>query len=103
MVNDARTEGGRAFSQAAVLRERFTALRDAAWMTGATAAGASSGFAGQADLAAAFVERSLDLLRPTIRKPGSELWFSWNPHLETDPIDVLLRSDPPPVPPSATV
>ncbi len=23
--------------------------------------------------------RSLDLLRPTIRKPGSELWFSWNP------------------------
>jgi phage terminase large subunit len=24
-------------------------------------------------------QRSLDLLRPTIRKPGSELWFSWNP------------------------
>lgn len=41
-------------------------------------------------------QRSLDLLRPTLRKPGSELWFSWNPNLETDPVDVLLRSDNPP-------
>jgi len=24
-------------------------------------------------------KRSLQLLRPTIRKEGSELWFSWNP------------------------
>ena len=23
--------------------------------------------------------RSLEMLRPTIRAPGSELWFSWNP------------------------
>ena len=38
-------------------------------------------------------QRSLDLLRPTIRAPGSELWFSWNPNLATDPIDVLLRGD----------
>ena len=38
-------------------------------------------------------QRSLDLLRPTMRKPGSELWFSWNPDKETDPIDVLLRGD----------
>lgn len=38
-------------------------------------------------------QRSLDLLRPTIRKPGSELWFTWNPGLETDPIDRFLRSD----------
>lgn len=30
-------------------------------------------------------QRSLDLLRPTIRKPYSELWFSWNPNLETGP------------------
>jgi phage terminase large subunit len=29
--------------------------------------------------------RSLDLLRPTIRKPGSELWFSWNPTRADDP------------------
>lgn len=41
-------------------------------------------------------QRSLDLLRPTIRKPGSELWFSWNPSLDTDPVDLLLRGDNPP-------
>jgi phage terminase large subunit len=35
--------------------------------------------------------RSLTLLRPTIRAPGSELWFSWNPTLEFDPVDVMLR------------
>lgn len=36
-------------------------------------------------------ERSLDLLRPTIRKPDSELWFSWNPNTPRDPVDELLR------------
>ena len=41
-------------------------------------------------------QRSLDLLRPTIRKPKSELWFSWNPNLETDPVDSLLRGGAPP-------
>lgn len=41
-------------------------------------------------------QRSLDLLRPTIRAPGSQLWFSWNPNLETDPVDVLLRGENPP-------
>lgn len=41
-------------------------------------------------------DSSLTLLRPTIRKPGSELWFSWNPNLATDPIDALLRGDEPP-------
>lgn len=41
-------------------------------------------------------QKSLDLLRPTIRKEDSELWFSWNPALETDPVDVLLRGDNPP-------
>ncbi|OWJ64095.1 hypothetical protein BWR60_26595 [Inquilinus limosus] len=40
--------------------------------------------------------RSLDLLRPTIRKPGSELWFSWNPTRESDPVDKLFRGGPPP-------
>lgn len=40
-------------------------------------------------------ERSLQLLRPTIRKPGSELWFTWNPRYRTDPIDVFLRQNPP--------
>lgn len=38
-------------------------------------------------------DKSLTLLRPTIRKPGSELWFGWNPDLATDPIDVLLRGE----------
>lgn len=41
-------------------------------------------------------QRSLDLLRPTIRKPGSQLWFSWNPSQDTDPVDVLLRGPSPP-------
>ena len=38
---------------------------------------------------------SLDLLRPTIRKAGSELWFSWNPRYKTDPVDVFFRRRPP--------
>jgi phage terminase large subunit len=37
--------------------------------------------------------KSLNLLRPTIRKPGSELWFSWNPRRKTDPVDVMLRGE----------
>lgn len=36
-------------------------------------------------------QRSLELLRPTIRKPGSELWFSWNPRHKSDPVDDFLR------------
>jgi phage terminase large subunit len=34
---------------------------------------------------------SLNLLRPTLRATGSELWFSWNPRRKTDPVDVMLR------------
>ena len=41
-------------------------------------------------------QHSLDLLRPTIREEGSELWFSWNPRNATDPVDQLLRVNPPP-------
>ena len=41
-------------------------------------------------------QRSLDLLRPTIRKPKSQIWFSWNPDEATDPIDSFLRCDNPP-------
>lgn len=41
--------------------------------------------------AQALSKRSLQLLRPTIRKPGSELWFSWNPESNEDPVDTLLR------------
>lgn len=36
-------------------------------------------------------QHSLDMLRPTIRKPLSELWFSWNPRYKTDPVDVFFR------------
>lgn len=46
-------------------------------------------------------DKSLTLLRPTIRKPGSQLWFGWNPDLETDPIDSLLRGAE--LPPGAVV
>lgn len=40
-------------------------------------------------------QRSLDLLRPTIRAPGSELWFTWNPRFKTDPVDIFLRGNRP--------
>ena len=41
--------------------------------------------------------RSLELLRPTIRKAGSEIWSSWNPRSRSDPIDMLFRGlEPPP-------
>lgn len=46
-------------------------------------------------------QRSLDILRPTIRKPDSQLWFSWNPSLPTDPVDALLRGEK--LPPRAVV
>lgn len=36
-------------------------------------------------------DRSWRLLRPTIRKPGSEIWVSWNPRLRTDPVDKFFR------------
>jgi phage terminase large subunit len=39
---------------------------------------------------------SLDILRPTIRKPGSQLWFTWNPRFDTDPVERLLRTQTPP-------
>lgn len=40
--------------------------------------------------------RSLQLLRPTIRAPGSELWFTWNRRLKTDAVDrMFLGAEPP--------
>ena len=42
-----------------------------------------------------FSQYSLDLLRPTLRKDGSELWFSWNPRYKTDPVDAFFRKNPP--------
>lgn len=38
---------------------------------------------------------SLRMLRPTIRKPGSEIFFTYNPRYPTDAIDELARNPPP--------
>lgn len=39
--------------------------------------------------------RSLTILLPTIRKPGSEIWWSMNPDLETDPVYTDFVINPP--------
>jgi phage terminase large subunit len=41
-------------------------------------------------------ERSWDVLIPTIRKEGSEIWVSFNPRFETDPTYKLFIKNPPP-------
>lgn len=52
---------------------------------------------GYAEEAQTLTSRSLELFIPTIiRKPGSELWFSWNPRDKTDPVDQMLRGVSPP-------
>lgn len=48
------------------------------------------------DIAAVFEankvsQRSWDLLIPTVRKDGSEIWAEWNPEFESDPVDVMFR------------
>ena len=35
-------------------------------------------------------QRSLNLLLPTIRLPQSEIWFSWNPYQQDDPVEQLF-------------
>jgi len=40
-------------------------------------------------------QSSLTLLRPTIRVPNSEIWFSWNPRSPKDAVDNFLRREPP--------
>jgi hypothetical protein len=37
-------------------------------------------------------ERSLRLLRPTIRAPGSEIWFSWNRESPDDAVDAFFTA-----------
>lgn len=44
-----------------------------------------------AEEAQALSQRSIDLLRPTIREEGSELWWSWNPETDDVPVDMMLR------------
>ena len=50
------------------------------------------------DEAQAFSQGSIDTVIPTIRAVGSRLIWTWNPDLETDPVDVLFRGKdgPPP-------
>lgn len=51
-----------------------------------------------------FSSRSLEMLRPTIRgsmrmrerNRVSEIWFSWNPRTDSDPVDAFLRGNNPP-------
>lgn len=45
-------------------------------------------------------QHSLDLLRPTIREDGSELWFSMNPRFEADPVSQMFKG---PVMPTGSV
>lgn len=49
-----------------------------------------------------FSQNSLDVLIPTVRKPRSELWFEWNPDLDSDPVDTMFRGEDGP-PPSSIV
>lgn len=50
------------------------------------------------DEANRFSERSIRLVRPTMRKPGSRMIWTWNPEFDHDPIDKLFRGEagPPP-------
>lgn len=50
------------------------------------------------DEANRFSARSIRLVRPTMRKPGSRMIWTWNPEFDHDPIDQLFRSEsgPPP-------
>lgn len=41
-------------------------------------------------------KRSWDILIPTIRRPGSEIWVTFNPHLDTDDTFVRFVTNPPP-------
>ena len=44
----------------------------------------------------AVTKRSWDVLIPTIRKPGSEIWVTYNPELETDETHQRFAVKPPP-------
>lgn len=43
-----------------------------------------------AEEASSLSERSIKLLIPTIRAPGSRLYFSWNPRKRSDPVERLI-------------
>jgi phage terminase large subunit len=43
--------------------------------------------------AQAVSQGSIDTLEPTLRTPRSRLFWSWNPDLETDPVDAMFRGN----------
>jgi phage terminase large subunit len=43
--------------------------------------------------AQAVSQGSIDTLEPTMRTPGSRMIWSWNPDLETDPVDAMFRGN----------
>lgn len=46
--------------------------------------------------AQSITSRSLSILIPTIRRESSEIWATFNPELDTDPIYVMAVKSPPP-------
>lgn len=66
----------------------FTGMQD---HTADSVKGLESFDLGLVDEANALSARSLQLLTPTMRKQGSEIWFGWNPDQEGDPVDVFFR------------
>jgi len=36
-------------------------------------------------------QHSINLLRPTMRASGAQMWWSWNPRRKTDAVDMMLR------------
>ena len=38
-------------------------------------------------------KRSIELLDPTMRKEGAELWFSWNPRQPTDAVEQVFKTN----------
>lgn len=47
--------------------------------------------------------RSIELLEPTVRVDGSEIWADWNPDKESDPIDAMFRGEKGPPPDSIVI
>lgn len=46
--------------------------------------------------ARAVSQNSIQVLTPTIRAPGSECWWDWNPGTAKDPVDKMFRGGEPP-------
>lgn len=38
-------------------------------------------------------QNSINLLRPTMRAPGSQMWWSYNPRRKVDPVDVMFTGE----------